>query len=82
MNTYSVAIERTIKLVDHIEIEANSKKDAIEQVQHSLSGGVGHAPAWFDEHSWGEVMYYCVDKAPFNPDQFKVIREDVVRVQD
>jgi hypothetical protein len=70
MKTFCLSVQRTRTIVNVVYIEAKSKRAATKQFHDQLKTG---DPDWYDEASWGEVEYYCYDKSPAEPDDYKII---------
>jgi hypothetical protein len=70
MKTFRLSVQRTRTIVNEVYIEAKSRKAAENYFYYQLKTG---DPDWYDEASWGEVEYYCYDKSPAEPDDYKII---------
>ena len=71
MKPYKLSICRTIRVVADIIIDADSPTDAKVRFQHQLESE--ECPALEDEAMWGEILYYCVDKAGPYESEYEVV---------
>ena len=76
MKTHVLTIKRTINVVAHIHIEADSNEDAVQRFQHQLEAE--QCSEIEDEGLWGEIFYYQIVKAGPYGSAYDVIDVDVL----
>ena len=71
MKKYKLAICRTMRVVADIYIEGDSEEDAKTRFQHQLESE--SCSQLEDKDMWGEILYYCVDKAGPYESEYEVL---------
>lgn len=73
MKTYKLAVCRTISVVNDVYIEAPNINSARRQFRRAIKD---ESYDWYDRDTWGECMYYQVDKAGPDAGKYEICSID------